>query len=175
MALTLKDQRWIGLTGGRADQGCGVACVISVMTSLGAPPTDSADQIFKAVQTSRLTRHLGVTPGNIADYLIQQGRTVWYAIDLTTVTPIAGALSLGLRMSGATKLANPPQHGALAVGGPPYFIHFLKIGGANPSGHFILSDGQGSYMDPGAPGYATIGAFPNWKHFYDTGLTLIVQ
>ncbi|GAA5176020.1 hypothetical protein GCM10025771_09700 [Niveibacterium umoris] len=175
MALTLKDQRWIGLTKGRDDQGCGVACIISVLTSLGAAPTDSADQIFKAVQATRLTRHLGATPANIADYLIQQGRTVWYSIDLTHLTPIAGTLSLGLRSSNATKLPHPPAHGAITAGGPPYFIHFLKIKGANPAGHFVVSDGQGSYMDPGAPGYAKIGAFPAWKHFYDTGVTLIVQ
>jgi len=174
MTLHAVDQRRMGLTGGGALSACGVACVISVLTQFGAP-TPSPNKIFKKTSTTRLTRSLGSSPGNIADYLISQGRTVYYDLNAGVGTPITEFLAMGLRMSGATRLANPPQHGPIVAGGPPYFIHFLKIRGANPAGHFIVGDGMGSYMDPGAPGGAAIGAFPNWANFYNTGLTLIVE
>lgn len=174
MTLHPVDQRRMGLTGGGALSACGVACVISVLTEFGGP-TPSPDKIFKHTSTTRLTRSLGSSPGNIADYLISQGRTVYYKLNAVAGSPITEYLAMGLRMSAATRLANPPQHGPIVVGGPPYFIHFLKIRGANPAGHFIVGDGTGAYMDPGGVGGAVLGAFPNWANFYDTGLTLVVE
>jgi len=174
MALTPIDQRNMGLTGGGTAAACGVACTISVLTHFG-PPLHSANQIFRRTSTTRITRYLGSTPANIADYLISQERTVYYKSTGGAGAPITEAMAMGLRMSGATKLQNPPQHGPITSGGPPFFIHFLKIRGANPAGHFVVSDGMGVYMDPGAPGGAVVGAFPAWANFYDTGLTPVVE
>lgn len=173
MALTIVDQRTMGLTSAEG-AGCGVACTLSVLEHWGGT-YHSADQIFKRTRTTRISLYLGSTPGNIADYLISQGRTVHYMLNARTNSPITEALALGLRMSGATRLQNPPQHGPIVAGGPPFFIHFLKIRGANPAGHFVVSDGTGSYMDPGAPGGASIGALPTFFDFYDSGLTLVVE
>ncbi len=50
----------------------------------------------------------------------------------------------------------------------------LKINGVLESeGHFVVSDGQ-QYMDPGHNTGEIVNHFPNWKSFYDTGLTVVV-
>jgi hypothetical protein len=169
MALVPVDQTNMGLTGGGAAAACGAASAVSVLRYYG-PLAHTANQIFRRTSTTRITRYLGSTPGNIADYLISQGRTVFRHIDLHDISPLTATLALGLRMSAATPVAALP---AGVAGGPPFFIHFLKIHGVNPAGHFVVSDGLGSYMDPGNGG--VIGAFPNWVNFYDAGLTLVVQ
>jgi hypothetical protein len=174
MALTRINQMTLPLLGGGNEAACGVASVISVLTSLTGPLAHTPDQIFRRVATTRIYRGLGATPGNIADYLVAQGRQVWFSTSQMVHTPITVALAAGLNVCDATRVTNPPQYGAPQVDGPPYFIHFLKVHGLNPMGHFVVSDGLNKYMDPGNHGRIAAG-LPNWLDFYDTNLTVVVM
>jgi hypothetical protein len=174
MPLTQQNQNTLQLPGGGHGKACGVACVVSVLKSLtGQPPADPHDVIFTRIATAGI-RRLGSTPANIADYLVAQpGRQVWYSTNGMAHTPLTALAAAALATCNATRVANPAQHPPAQVGGPPYFILFLKVRGAtDPTGHFVVSDGFG-YMDPGAGGYINAN-FPHWADFYDTHLTVIV-
>ncbi len=179
MALTVVDQLTLGL-GAVGQAACGVGSVMSVLRSLGVPLVHTPAEIMKKCGTTRITGWLGSTPGNIADYLFTQlpgppGVQVRYTKHNVQHSPIASLLALGLAASNAQKIsyANLP---APVAGGPPFYIHCLKIHGLNPCGHFIVGDGNGSYMDPGSnpAGIINTGNLPIWANFYDTGLTIIV-
>ena len=170
MALTLVDQLTLPLSHGNTS-ACGVACVLSVLRSLGANE-ESPNKIFRAICAVPRLRILGGSPGNIADYLLSQGRTVSCLNPNDNGSPIAALLAQGLGMSNATKLPSLP---IMTAGGPPYLIHFLKIAGINPCGHFVVSDGHDRFMDPGANPARLRNGLPTWAAFYDTGLTVIVS
>jgi hypothetical protein len=179
MALTVIDQMALHLPGGGHEAACGVASIISVLTSLTGVTAYYPDQIFQQVATTRSCRGLGATPGGIADYLVAQrrgvGGEVWYSISGMVHTPITLAVVGGLTGCTATRLTNPPQYGAPSVGGPPYFIHFLKVRGLSPMGHYVVSDGLNNYMDPGNRAQHLRAGLPDWLDFYDTNLLVVVE
>jgi hypothetical protein len=173
--LTIVNQKILGLVGGDFDRerACGVACVISVLQSLGKT-SPQAETIFTAIQTISQTRALGSTPGKIADYLHGLGENGSYFTHNVVLTATTGPLQLGL----LTCQAEHIKYGDLVMykGGPPYLIHFLKIKGLlEAEGHFVVSDGWGDYMDPGHNNGEIVPHLPNWKNFYDTGLTVVVR
>jgi hypothetical protein len=146
-----------------------------VLKSLtGNDPADSDDVIFNRISTTRISRKLGSTPANIADYLVAQrgAGQVWYSTNGMAHTPLTALAAAGLATCNATRLANPPQHRAAQDGGPPYWILFLKVRGADARGHFVVWDGF-KYMDP-ASGYIST-VFPHWLDFYDARLPVIVE
>jgi hypothetical protein len=174
MALVIINQNILALSGGTFDRerACGVACVLSVLRSLGVNPFPQAETVFTAIQTVSVTRAFGSTPANIANYLHKLGQQVRYFTHNVAHSPITTSLELGLH----TSKANRVKYANLvtAPGGPPYLIHFLKIKGAlEAEGHYVVSDGQ-QYMDPGHNSGEIVNHLPNWKSFYDTGLTVVV-
>lgn len=169
MPLTVVRQNYLGLAYG-GGSACGVACVISVLRSLNKTPEKPA-KIFRKICAVPGLRMFGGSPGNIADYLLSQGCTVSYVKQQPVDTPIGSLMELGLGQSDARKLPGLP---IMVVDGPPYLIHFLKIQGADPRGHFVVSDGHGRFMDPGVTASLRVG-IPTWANFYDTGLTVVVS
>ena len=172
MPLTVINQNNLGL-GNDGNYACGVACGISVLTSLHVAPTPPPTDIFREISTTRITHSFGATPANIADYLISQGLRVYYNNNMQrkTGSPIGKLLEANLLFnSNAIQLPLGP------LPNETYYIHFLKVRNLNPAGHFVVSDGAGNYMDPDGGNIVhalPAGPFPN-NPFYDTGLTLIV-
>jgi hypothetical protein len=175
MPLTQQNQNDLSLPAKDKDAACGVACVVSVLKSLtGSHPADTDDVIFTRIATTGISRVFGSSPGKIADYLVaQKGRKVWFDTSTRAHTPLTVLMAAGLETCNATRLTNPPQHPAKQDGGPPYWILFLKVRGADARGHFVVSDGF-KYMDPGAGGYINAN-FPHWLDFYDARLPVIVE
>jgi hypothetical protein len=173
MALIVVDQLLLGL-GAVGKAACGVGSEMTDMQSHAIQIPHTPAQIMKKIGTTSITGWLGSTPGNIADYLIKRGANVQYTKHNVQHSPIVEVLAAGLAMSNAARLtyANLP---APNPGGPPFYIHCLKISGLNPCGHFIVGDGTGTFMDPGSNPAAIVNHLPTWANFYDTGLTLIAS